>query len=291
MVNRSGLERSALPIRDPEILSFIKKVDTNNFFTKSLQDLTIRERFIKEYFKWVQTSKLNKLRGIKKFKYLSYVHGTSQSFDFFYAENNKRRFRCFKGDFFYHVLSWKRNYRFSYLNNGNIRKNDAVIISIPFSDNGFLHDRTLEVLEMCDLLDVPVMIDLSYYNLVRDLDFNLNRPSIKSITFSLSKSFYPLDRLRVGIRCKREFTDDPVDIFNSFDMFNKAGASLGLKIIKKFLPDHNQIKFGKKQQEICSKFDLEPSKCVIFGLGDKRFKEFNRGARWNRVCLSPLLIK
>ena len=35
MVNRTGLERSALPIRDPEILSFIKKIDTNNFFFKS----------------------------------------------------------------------------------------------------------------------------------------------------------------------------------------------------------------------------------------------------------------
>ena len=291
MINLSGLERSALPIRDPEVLSFIKKIDVNHFFTKSLQDLTIRERFIKEYFKWIQTSKLNKLRGIKKFKHLSYVHGTSQSFDFFYAENNKRRFRCFKGDFFYHALSWDRNYRFTYLDDGNVRKNDAVIISIPFSDNGFLHDRTLDVLEKCDLLDVPVMIDLSYYNLVRELDFNLNRPSIKSITFSLSKSFYPLDRLRVGIRCKREFTDDPIDIFNSFDMFNKAGASLGLEIIKKFSPDHNQIKFGKKQHKICSEFDLEPSKCVIFGLGDERFKRFNRGARWNRVCLSPLLIK
>jgi hypothetical protein len=149
----------------------------------------------------------------------------------------------------------------------------------------------LDVLEKCDLLDVPVMIDLSYYNLVRELDFNLNRPSIKSITFSLSKSFYPLDRLRVGIRCKREFTDDPIDIFNSFDMFNKPGASLGLEIIKKFSPDHNQIKFGKKQHKICSEFDLEPSKCVIFGLGDERFKRFNRGASWNRVCLSPLLIK
>jgi len=56
MVNLGGLERSALPIRDPEILSFIKKIDTNNFFTKSLLDLTIRERFIKEYFKWIQTS-------------------------------------------------------------------------------------------------------------------------------------------------------------------------------------------------------------------------------------------
>ena len=170
MINLSGLERSALPIRDPEVLSFIKKIDVNHFFTKSLQDLTIRERFIKEYFKWIQTSKLNKLRGIKKFKHLSYVHGTSQSFDFFYAENNKRRFRCFKGDFFYHALSWERNYRFSYLDDGNVRKNDAVIISIPFSDNGFLHDRTLDVLEKCDLLDVPVMIDLSYYNLVRELE-------------------------------------------------------------------------------------------------------------------------
>ena len=83
MINLSGLERSALPIRDPEVLSFIKKIDVNHFFTKSLQDLTIRERFIKEYFKWIQTSKLNKLHGIKKFKHLSYVHGTSQSFDFF----------------------------------------------------------------------------------------------------------------------------------------------------------------------------------------------------------------
>ena len=65
----------------------------------------------------------------------------------------------------------------------------------------------------------------------------------------------------------------------------------GTPIIKKFSPDHNQIKFGKKQNKICSEFGLEPSKCVIFGLGDERFKKFNRGARWNRVCLSTLLIK
>ena len=290
-MKEKGLVKNALPIRNSEIIDFISKVDKNNFFTKSLQDLTIRERFIKEYFKWVQTSKLNKLRGIKKFRNLSYVHGTSQSFDFFYAEHGKRRFRCFKGDFFYHALSWKRNYRFSYLDDGPIRKNDAVIISIPFSDNGGIHDETMNIIDKCDKLEIPVMIDLAYYNLVRDLDFDLDRPSIKSITFSLSKGFYPLDRLRIGIRCKREFTDDPVDIFNSFDMFNKAGASLGLKIIKKFSPDYNQKKFRKKQIEICEKYNLEPSKCVIFGLGNNDFKKFNRGARWNRVCISPLLVK
>ena len=48
MVNRTGLERSALPIRDPEILSFIKKIDTNNFFTKSLLDLTITDELLQK---------------------------------------------------------------------------------------------------------------------------------------------------------------------------------------------------------------------------------------------------
>jgi len=286
------LARNALPIKDKEILKFIQKTDKNNFFSKSLTNSKIREQFINYYFKWIQKSKLNKLNGIKKFKHISFVHGTSQSFDFFYAENKSRRLRCFKGDFFYHAISWERNnFKFSYLDDGKIKKNDAVIISIPFSDNGYLHKLTNDILEQCDSLNVPVMIDLAYYNLVRDLNFDLNRPSIKSITFSLSKGYYPLDKLRIGIRCKKEFTDDPVDVFNSFDMFNKAGAALGLKIMQNFSPDYNQIKYGEKQIEVCEKFNLEPSKCVIFGLGDKKYSKFNRGSYSNRVCLSNLLIK
>jgi len=82
-----------------------------------------------------------------------------------------------------------------------------------------------------------------------------------------------------------------VDFFNEVDMFNKAGAALGLEIIKKFSPDYNQNKYHKKQEEICTKFGLEPSKCVNFGLGDNRYSKFNRGAKWNRVCLSNLLIE
>jgi len=285
------LSRNTIPIKNPDVLAFIKNIDKNNFFYKSIQNPSIKDEFLNEYFKWVQTSKLNQLKGLKKFKNLSYVHGTSQSFDFFYVENNKRRFRCFKGDFFYHVLSWRKNYNFSYLDDDRIKKNDAVVISIPFSDNGFLHPETLNVLDQCHSLDVPVMIDCAYYNLARDIDFSLNRPSIKAVTFSLSKGFVTLDRLRIGIRCKREFSDDPVDVFNSYDMFNKAGAALGLKIIKKFSSDYNQNKFRKKQLEVCSKFGLEPSKSVIFGLGDKKFSKFNRGTIWNRVCISNFLVK
>ena len=285
------LARNTLPIKNSEIISFVKKTDTNNFLFNALQNLELRDQFLNEYFSWVKTSKLNALKGLDQFKNLSYVHGTSQSFDAFYAENKNRKFRCFKGDFFYHTLSWRNNYEFSYLDDEKLDKNDAVVISIPFSDNGYIHPDTPQVIETCNKLEVPVLIDLAYYNLARGINFNLDEPCISTITFSLSKGFYLIDRLRIGMRCKREFNDDPVDVFNSFDMFNKAGAALGLEILKNFSPDYNQNKYYEKQKEICSNFNFEISNCVVFGLGDKNYSKFNRGARWNRVCISNFLIE
>jgi len=285
------LSRNTLPIRDPEIISFVKKTDNNNFLFHALQNLELKDKFLNEYFSWLQTSKLNTLKGLEKFKNLSYVHGTSQTFDAFYAENKNRRFRCFKGDFFYHALSWRNNYTSSFIDEEKLQSNDAVVISVPFSDNGHIHPDTEEVLETCNKLEIPVLIDLAYYNLARGIDFDLDEPCISTITFSLSKGFSLLDRLRIGIRCKRNFNDDPVDVFNSFDMFNKAGAAIGLEIIKNFSPDHNQNKFYEKQKDVCSKFKFEQSNCVVFGLGDENYSKFNRGSHWNRVCISNFLVE
>ena len=96
------LARNALPIKDPDVISFIKQTDSQNFFSNALQDADLREKFLTEYFKWINKSTLNQLKGLQNFKNLSFVHGTSQTFDFFYTENNNKRFRCFKGDFIRH---------------------------------------------------------------------------------------------------------------------------------------------------------------------------------------------
>tara|TARA_B100000029_G_scaffold247372_1_gene244227 strand:- start:960 stop:1841 length:882 start_codon:yes stop_codon:yes gene_type:complete len=284
------LLRNTTPIMDPEVISFIKGVDEDNFLFNSLQNLKLKDAFLNEYFKWVQSSNLNNLKGLKAFDNLAYVHGTSQAFDAFYAENKNRRFRCFKGDFFYHSISWRNNYTYSFLDDDELKTNDAVVISIPFSDNGFIHPDTNSVIEKCNQLQIPVLIDLAYYNLAREINFNLDEPCISTVTFSLSKGFRLLDRLRIGMRCKKEFNDDPVDVMNSFDMINKPAAALALKIMKKFSPDHNQIKFFDKQKEICEKFNFEQSKCVVFGLGDETYSKYNRGSIWNRVCISNFLI-
>ena len=183
---------------------------------------------------------MNVLKGLDRFDNLSYVHGTSQSFDAFYAENKDRRFRCFKGDFFYHALSWRNNYTFSYLDDEELDKNDAVVMSIPFSDNGNVHPNTSQVIETCNKLQIPVLIDLAYYNLARGINFNLDEPCISTITFSLSKAFYGTHRIRIGLRCKKDFNDDPVDVFTSMGMVSKISAGVGYDICNNFEPDYNE---------------------------------------------------
>ena len=57
------LLRNTTPIRDPEVISFVKATDTNNFLFNALQNLELKDTFLNEYFNWVQSSKLNNLKG------------------------------------------------------------------------------------------------------------------------------------------------------------------------------------------------------------------------------------
>ena len=122
--------------------------------------------------------------------------------------------------------------------------------------------------------------------------FDLNRDCIKAITFSLSKAFYGAERVRIGIRCKKEYNDDPVDLFTSMGMLSKISAGVGLELCNEFSPDYNHEKYRLSQIDICKKLNIEPSDCVQFGITDKSHKDFgdyDRGSRWRRVCISKLL--
>ena len=44
------LAQNTLPIKNPEIISFVKKTDTNNFLFNALQNQELRDQFLNEYF-------------------------------------------------------------------------------------------------------------------------------------------------------------------------------------------------------------------------------------------------
>ena len=153
------LQKSALPIVDEEISLFVNKVHKDASLTEILTSETLNNEFLDNYFNWLKSSELVQYKGIDEFDQKSYIHGSVQGFDFFYAEFSQRRFRCFKGDFVYHALSWRNNYSYIFLDDEDLDKNDAVVISLPFSDSGSIHPRTIEILKKCEELNIPVLID------------------------------------------------------------------------------------------------------------------------------------
>ena len=280
--------KASRPVPDREAYQFI--VDNINGNSLYKKDLPVK--FCSEYLEWIKSSKLNNLINLDKFKSLQFVHGTSQSFDFFYLMNHTKRFRGFKGDFMYHEIMWKRGYEWKHIEDGEIERGDAVIFSLPFSDFGDIHPRTDEILDKCDKLGVPVFLDCAYMIMARDIEFDFDRKCIQGISFSLSKGFYGAEHLRIGLRLTKEFTDDPVEVFNDFQMINWIGPDIGLKLINNFEHDFIQNKYYDKQIEICKELNIEPSKCVIFGVTDENHSDFGnytRGTEWRRVCISSLL--
>ena len=268
--------RASRPVPDKEAYQFI----VDNINGNSLYEKDLPEKFCQEYLEWIQSSKLNNLINLNGFKSLQFVHGTSQSFDFFYLINHTKRFRGFKGDFMYHKIMWKKGYEWKHIEDGEIERGDAVIFSLPFSDFGSVHPRTNEILDKCDELGVPVFLDCAYMIMARDIEFDFDRKCIQGISFSLSKGFYGAEHLRIGLRLTREFTDDPVEVFNDFQMINWIAPDVGLKLINNFEHDFIQNRYYNKQIEICKELNIEPSKCAIFGLADQthtEFGEFDRG--------------
>ena len=51
-------------------------------------------------------------------------------------------------------------------------------------------------------MNVPVILDMAYLNLTKDLNLNVTYPCIEVIATSLSKVF-PVERFRIGMRLMR----------------------------------------------------------------------------------------
>ena len=97
-LNLEDLQRGSRPIPDSTAFEFIKNAhDPSKIFDRNIQSV-----FLCRFHEWVQESKLNNLEGIEEFNKLSYVHGSTQAFDFFYAEHKGRRMRCFKGEWIFY---------------------------------------------------------------------------------------------------------------------------------------------------------------------------------------------
>lgn len=254
-----------------------------------LADTNIQNEFLTAYHDWIKSTSLNSWQGLDQFGVRAYSNGTTESFDKFYLKNHHRRFRCFKGEYMYHQVSW-RNYfpNWCYLDDAPLAANDAVVLSLPFADTGEAHLETDNVLDQATRLGVPVLLDCAFFGVCQGINYNLNYECITDLTFSLSKTL-PVANARIGMRLSRLDDDDSLLVHHKTNYTNRLGSGLGLNLLKLYGPDWNCQTYGNTQQEFCRQLGVKASKSVIFGLATDSYPEYNRGTGTSRLNLSKYL--
>ena len=281
------LHKAGRPIPVKNIFTFIKKSVKESY--DYLYEREVHPLFLEKFKIWIQASKLNNIIGLDDFKELTYVHGTSQSFDNFYFKHSGKRLVTLRGDFLYHQLCVKNNMTHHFYEEGVLQNGDCMIISVPFSDSGNEPEELHLILTECEKKGIPVWIDAAYMIMAGNILLDLRYNCIEGISFSLTKGFYGCERLRIGVRMKRKYEDDGIDVANSMSMVSAVGCYVGNNIIDNYPCDYIYNKYRVRQELICNEYDLEPSKSVIFGLGNSnssKFDMYNRGTNFRRICLS-----
>lgn len=273
-------------IDDQNVLKSIQTFLDQNRYFDIINNTNVHE-YLDNYFQYVKLSK-NKLVGLDKFKSLAFSLGTTQSFDVFTLSNQNRKLVNFKGDYVYHSIIQRTQYgltnTISHVD--EIQKDYCLVISCPFADTGEEHPQMSAILDRCDELKVPVLLDMAYVNISEGINIDLQHDCIQAITTSLSKVF-PLGYVRVGMRMAKQKTDDPIDMITSVDWVNKLGIGIANHLFTDYDSNYITNKYKKQQLKMCKDLDILPSKSVIFGVDcNNKFDEYNRGYDTNRLCLA-----
>jgi hypothetical protein len=241
--------------------------------------------------RWITDSAHKNLLGLEQFQHADFVNGTSQTFDHFWLKYRHRRAVAFRGEFQYHACV-NRQHSFVYLDAAeDLRAGDALIISLPFSDYGKQHPEWESIMRRCYNLAIPVTVDLAYWGISHDISLDLkDHGCIEQITCSLSKPVWKLENHRVGVRFSRLYNNDGISMINEVAVTNSHSMSLGHHFMTAFDCDWAYKTFRSQQIAVCNQLGLRASDSVIFGHGDTKYMEYNRGVPGNnRVCISEFL--
>jgi hypothetical protein len=255
-----------------------------------LDSVSVNQEYLDCYQAWINNTQNNTLVGLEEFGNAAYSAGTTESFDKFYIKNHTRRFRCFRGEYMYHQLAWRNSWpNWKFIENLDIQAGDAVVISMPFADTGEVHKDYVPLMQLCEQLNVPVLIDSAYFGMCGEMVFDYGHKCITDIAFSLSKTF-PVSHIRIGMRLTRQDDDDPLLVYHKTNYTNRAGAAVGLALMTQFNSDYIFNKYRKLQQQFCSELNIDTSACVIFGIDRQSvWPQYNRGAGTGRMCFAPHL--
>ena len=276
----------AWPVPDKDVMQFLDTVKQDANSQSALDGISPHKDFVKDYFDWFRQP--HDINGIQKFDSLAFCNGSSEAFDKFYHKYMHKNLRFLRGEYMYHQIMAKRFFKnYSFIEDDiDITKDDVVVMSLPFSDTGGMPPNFDRIMETCEDLGVPVLLDLAYINLAKGLSFNVDYRCVDTITTSLSKAF-PVAHWRIGLRMQQVNVDDTLDAYQMNSYINTHSVNVGHSIIKNYAPTYSYDKFRPEQLIKCIDLGLTPSQSFIFGIDyNNKYPQYNRGRNTNRLCFA-----
>ena len=272
--NSEYLLQGSRAINDKKLVDCLTNVFDKNLRLDSINGIHLNT-FTNQFSNWLNSSS-SKMIGLNQYQ-PDFSAGTTQAFDSFYYRHREKKFRCFVGEYFYHLKVWEStDTKWSFIDDQNpLQAGDALVLSLPFCDTGSLYTNYEQILQECSRKNIPVLIDCCYYVLCGNITINVDYPCIDTVAFSLSKAFY-VANMRIGVRYTRKDMFDGQKLHHSINYNNSLSAYLGYEIIKNFSPDYLYKTYRAKQLEFCSVTGLSPSDSVLFSLGDSTWGKYSR---------------
>lgn len=277
---KSYLGNTGNSVKVRPIYKFLHKhAEENGWFNK---DYNCQEEYLEYYPQWIMSSETCNVKGLDTFPYRFVSLGVTQTLDWFHLECARQgwRMRLLRGEYPYNrdVFNFDE-----FIDDEPLAKGDAVIISVPFSASGDLHPRYEEIMETCNKLDIPVMVDCAWFGTCYDLHWSLEYECIKVVAFSTTKGLQT-GNWRSGI-CFSKWNHGSLAVQTEWHHGIHMNTYISLLLMKNFSPDYTPNLYRKSQEEVCKYFGLTPSKTIHIATGDDQWDYFSRDGAYNRINL------
>ena len=246
--------------------------------------------YVDSFINWIKGGTYNQIHGLDGFAHTAYSHGAIAVIEqFINRHGGHRRIRFSQAEFVASkIICNSIGVEFLHLEAGPIESNDAVLISLPFAGNGGIWSGYDDMMDQCNQLNVPVLLDLAYYAISHGLNIDLTHPCISDVAFSLSK---PLaTQLRMGLRLTRKHHDDMLQVNSDLKVYNRIFAWVAVQLMKKFPCDYIISKYLDNQIDICNNLGITPCSTVTLALGDETHTDFYRDGFY-RICITNELLQ
>lgn len=217
----------------------------------------IVQDFLQNFDLWLHGSKVNSIQGLNAFSDRNIIVGVTHSLDDLHIRYGSNLVIMEK-EYAYH---FRIRPDIRQRNLASLQAGDVLSLANPFPWFGDQHPQTMQILDRCRELNIPVHVDSAWYGCVKGFEFDFSHPAIESVSFSLSKGL-GLGSNRVGVRYSRQRQPGPVSVINDFNMHLISSLWIGLEFMKEFGSDYIQSRYGEAYLHTCEKLGLRPTKAL-----------------------------